>query len=75
MTTTTPPEPIGTLLARSSLGTHQVRVLAAGASSAVVQQILLQVASSFEHPARTSGITRIYSNSEHQTPPTRSRKE
>ena len=75
MTITPPQEPIAKLIARSSLGTRHVRVLAAGASDPVVRQILRHLAKSFEHPARTSGPNGIYSSSIKQPRPPGSRKE
>lgn len=75
MTVKTPSEPIAELLARSSLGTRQVTVLAAGAPGAAVRRILRQVARSFDHPARTSGLTRIYSSSKPQDRPPGGREE
>lgn len=75
MTAKNPSEPIAELLARSSLGTRQVTILAAGAPGAAVRHILRQVARSFDHPARTSGLTRIYSSSETRRPPSGAREE
>ena len=75
MTVTPSQEPIAKLIARSSLGTRHVRVLAAGAPDPAVRRILLHVAKSFEHPARSSWPTRIYSSSINQTRPPGSRKE
>ena len=62
-------EPLADLLARSSLGTRQVKVLAAGASGEAVRQILRQVARSLDHPTRTSAVTRIYISQKQPRPP------
>lgn len=75
MRTKTSPEPIGDLLARSSLGTRQVKVLAAGAPGAAIRLILHQVAAALDHQARNSTLTRIYSCTQQQPRPHRSRKE
>ncbi len=75
MTAQTPSDSIADLLARSSLGTRQVTVLAAGASGAAIRRILREVARSFDHQARTSGLTRIYSSSNPQHRPPGAREE
>ena len=75
MTTVNPSEPIAELLARSSLGTARIRVLAASAPAPVVREILRQLPKSPKNPAPTSAVTRIYSSSQQQHRPGGSREE